>query len=257
MSEIHHTHQSTFQYRQSELITIPHGMFNRFNGSSLSPFASLNFSYGVGDDPTHVTTNRNHVKQTLGISFLVSAKQVHGRKAYCCSNITSDQEVEGYDALITDQRGVGLLVQQADCQAILIHDPNKQIIAAIHCGWRGSIANIIGMTIAKMESRYQTDPTALLVAISPSLGPCCAEFINFQHELPKQLHQFQENPYHFNFWDMSITQLIEAGVQEKHIDATCICTACNQDYFSYRRTNKMGKEGTTGRNGSIICLPLK
>ncbi len=256
MSGIDPTQQSSFQYHQSKLITIPHGMFNRCNGFSLPPFSSLNFSYGVGDDPQLVTTNRRHVKQALNISFLVSAKQTHGKKIYCCSDITSDKEVDDYDALITNQRGVGLLIQQADCQAILIHDPNKQVIAAIHCGWRGSTKNIIGSTIAKMMQRYQTDPKTVLVTISPSLGPCCAEFINYEQELPKQLHQFQHKPYYFNFWDMSTTQLVEAGVAAKHIDATRICTACNHDYFSYRRTNKRSGEITTGRNGSIICLPL-
>jgi len=232
-------------------------MFNRFSGASLPPFASLNFSFGVGDDPRHVTANRQHVKLAIGLRFLISAKQVHGKRVYCGSDITSDLEVVGYDALITNQRGVGLLIQQADCQAILIHDPNRQVIAAVHCGWRGSTANIIGSTIATMKRTYQTDPTDLLVAISPSLGPCCAEFMNYQQELPEELHQFQEKPYHFNFWDMSTTQLIEAGVRAKHIDATRICTACNQDYFSYRRTKKESGEIATGRNGSILSLPLK
>jgi YfiH family protein len=163
--------------------------------------------------------------------------------------------VKDYDALITNQQGVGLMIQQADCQALLMHDPVRQVIGAVHCGWRGSAANIIGLTITEMQRSYQTDPAALLVAISPSLGPCCAEFINYRQELPKRLHRFQESPNHFNFWDISTHQLVEAGVSAKHIDAARICTACNRDYFSYRRAKKKRKI-TTGRNCSVICLPL-
>ena len=230
-------------------------MFNRLKGASPPPFSSLNVSYGVGDDRGHVNANRQYIKHLLGIPLLLSAKQIHGDKVYCGSGIATDTEVSGYDALITNQQGVGLLIQQADCQAILMHDPDKQIIAAIHCGWRGSAANIIESTIVEMQRRYQTDPAVLLVAISPSLGPCCAQFINYRKELPERLHQFQESPYHFNFWNISMHQLIDAGVSAEHIDAARICTSCDREYFSYRRTKKRGKF-TTGRNGSVISLPL-
>lgn len=246
----------SYRYHRSKLIAVPHGMFNRHNGISPPPFSSFNISYGVGDDPGNVEVNRHRLKEKLGAPFLLSAKQVHGNRIYCAADITADREVDGYDALITNQQGVGLLIQQADCQAVLMHDPDKKVIAAVHCGWRGSAVNIIGLTIAEMQRRYRTDPAALEVAISPSLGPCCAEFINYRMELPGQLHQFRESSYHFNFWDISASQLIEAGVKAMRIDIACICTACDQDYFSYRRAKKRG-EVTTGRNGSAICLPMK
>ncbi len=230
-------------------------MFNRLNGTSRFPFSSLNVSYSVGDDPSYVGANRQCMKQALGISFLLSAKQVHGDRVYCTTSLKTDTEVLDYDALITNQQGVGLLIQQADCQAILMYDPIKQVIAAVHCGWRGSVANIIEMTIAEMKRNYQTDPAYLLVAISPSLGPCCSEFINYRQELPKRFYEFQESPYHFNFWDISTHQLVNAGVSANRIDVAGICSACSQNHFSYRRSKKMG-EIATGRNGSVISLPL-
>lgn len=229
-------------------------MFNRFEGTSPPPYSSLNLSYGVGDDPGCVAANRQRVKHTLGISILLSARQVHGNRIYCASDIATDAEAEGYDALITDQPGVGLLIQQADCQAILIHDPIRKVVAAIHCGWRGNAVNIIGKTIAEMRKRYHSDASSLLVAISPSLGPCCAELINYRQELPEQIHHFQERKYHFNFWAISKHQLAQAGVVPEHIDAAGICSACDRDYFSYRRTKKQGK-AATGRHGSVIGLP--
>lgn len=244
------------RYHRSKLLTLPHGMFNRLDGSSLPPFSSFNVSYGVGDDPATVDANRQRLKKTLAVLFLVSAQQMHGNRIYCAADISADTEVAGYDALITNQPGVGLLIQQADCQAVLMHDPDKKVIAAVHCGWRGSAVNIIGLTIAEMQRRYRTDPAALRVAVSPSLGPCCAEFINYRKELPRQLQQFRESGNHFNFWDISASQLIAAGVKAKRIDIARICTACDHDYFSYRRAKKR-REATTGRNGSAICLPMK
>jgi len=243
-----------YRYLQSTLINLPHGMFNRQGGISSSPCASLNVSYSVGDNPHNVAANRHRLKNFLGTSLLLSARQVHGDGVYCGTDITADTEVDGYDALVTDQQGVGLLIQQADCQALLMHDPDRKVIAAVHCGWRGSAINIIGRTIVQMQRRYRTDPAALKVAISPSLGPCCAEFKTYREELPAELHQFQESPYHFNFWNISTSQLVTAGVRQENIDTARICTACDRNYFSYRRSRKRG-EMTTGRNGSAICLP--
>lgn len=242
------------QYYQSKMLDVRHGMFNRNHGISEPPYASLNISFGVGDDSDLVNANRQRIKEALGITYLISAKQIHGNQVVASNeDVHCDMEVEGYDALITDQEGVGLLIQQADCQAILLHDPENKVIAAIHCGWRGSVSNIIKSTIMIMEETYLVNPSQLKVAISPSLGPCCAEFVNYRSELPEEFHRFQESPNHFNFWDISVSQLHEAGVKPQHIDVAGICTFCNQDYFSYRRSNKKGKT-TTGRNGSVICL---
>jgi YfiH family protein len=254
MTDFENSFPSTLQYRRSRLIESPHAMFNRLKGTSPPPYSSLNLSYGVGDDPQCVAANRQRTKQALGISLLLSAKQVHGEKICCAPDIAEDTEVEGYDALITSQPGVGLLIQQADCQAILIHDPVRKVVAAIHCGWRGNAVNIIGKTIAEIRKRYHSNASSLLVAISPSLGPCCAELINYRHELPEQIHHFQVNKSHFNFWAISKHQLTEAGVPSEHIDAAGICSACDRNYFSYRRTKKQGKV-TTGRYGSVISLP--
>ena len=239
---------------QSDLLTIPHGMFDRNNGASLPPFDSLNVSYSVSDNTIAVTANRQRIKKVFNISFLLSARQIHSSKIFNARIVEKDNEVDGFDALITNQKNVGLLIQQADCQAILMHDPIRNAIAAIHCGWRGSVANIINTTVLEMHEQYKTDPSHLNVVISPSLGPCCAEFINYTSELSVRFHPFQEKTNHFNFWDISVMQLEEAGVKPTHIDVTGICTCCNSNYFSYRRTRKNGRQ-ETGRNCSLICLP--
>jgi copper oxidase (laccase) domain-containing protein len=136
-----------------------HAFFNRHGGEGSASFSTRNISFGVGDEAVVVRKNRELVKRSLQLDHLVSAKQVHGDVIYCYSGELSDgDEVEGVDALITDIPGAGLMIQQADCQAILLFDPARPAIAAIHCGWRGSVAGIIGKTIARMAECFGTDP---------------------------------------------------------------------------------------------------
>ena len=244
----------TIGWYTSNLITTPHAMFCRCGGVSPHPYTSLNLSFGVGDNQESVTANRQRVKQLLAIDYLVSARQVHGNDLVIAEDIDQDTMFNNADAIITSQPGIGLLIQQADCQAILLHDPEQGVIGAIHNGWRGSRLNIIAKTVAVMQDRYAVRPTNLRAVISPSLGPCCAEFINFQQELPEAWQAWQVRPCYFDFWEISRYQLRETGLKNKHIETTGVCTVCNsKDFFSYRRAVKHGNS-QTGRNGSVIAL---
>jgi polyphenol oxidase len=228
--------------------------FNRHGGVGQSPFATRNVSFGVGDEISVVRKNRDLVKRSLRLEYLVSAKQTHGDTIYCHSGKSFDQrEIEGVDALITEHPGVGLMIQQADCQAILLFDPDRPAIGAIHCGWRGSVAGIIGKTITRMGKCFGTDPAHLRAAVSPSLGPCCGEFVNYKKELPVEFHQFQIQDMYFDFWQITRWQLQECGITEKAIVVSGICTVCSPNYFSYRRACRKGN-GETGRNCSVIAL---
>lgn len=237
------------------LANLPHAMFCRHGGVSRPPFASLNLSFGVGDRSKDVTVNRRLVKECLGITHLVSAVQVHGDRVVLVEAVRRDREYEGADALVTNQPKVGLLIQQADCQAVLLYDPVRKVIAAAHNGWKGSVLNIIAATVRTMQAYFGTDPADLRAVISPSLGPCCAEFVNWRLELPASLHQYQVRPNYFDFWAVSREQLTAAGVMSKQIETAGICTACNHNFFSYRRAVKrQGKPGATGRCGAVLML---
>lgn len=228
---------------------IMHAVFTRRGGVSPPPWNSLNVSFGVADDEPNVRENRARLKVALGIPILVSCRQVHGeRVALIDEEPGDDLEVEGFDALISDRRGIGLMVQHADCQAILLSDPVKKAVGIIHAGWRGSIANIIKKTVEAMTASFASDPAELRAAIGPSLGPCCAEFVHYQQELPVDFHRFQVRPNYFDFWEISRMQLRWAGIRPSHIVVAGECTVCSNDYFSYRR------DKTTGRCGTIIGL---
>jgi YfiH family protein len=227
---------------------LTHAFFNRHGGSSVTPYSSLNSSFGVGDGEPAVLENRQRLKRSLGIASLVSARQVHGRKVMVVSEApAADLEVDGYDALVTDQP-IGLMIQQADCQAVIFHDPVRKAIGAAHVGWRGSVTGVIGATIRAMGDNFGTAPADLLAAVSPSLGPCCAEFVNYRQELPEWMHGFQVRPEHFDFWEISRFQMQEAGLARANITVAGICTCCSKEYFSYRRSK------VTGRCATVIGL---
>ncbi|WP_232362473.1 peptidoglycan editing factor PgeF [Desulfogranum mediterraneum] len=244
---------------QSPLLPTPHGMFCRHGGVSPSPHASLNLSYHVADQPERVRRNRALVKAQLDLQLLISAQQVHGDQILRISSpLEPADRVEpyGYDALITDQPGIGLLIQQADCQAVLLYDPHHQVIGAIHCGWKGSVSGIIGKTVERLAREYRSVPRELRAVISPSLGPCCGEFIHYREELPRWMHRYQPTADHFDFWAISRHQLAQAGLPAEQIQTSGICTRCNLDYFSHRRSVAAG-QACTGRNGSVIALAAR
>jgi YfiH family protein len=226
-----------------------HGVFNRCGGVSPEPWASRNVSFGLGDDPQNVQTNRERIKKMHGCSHLVCARQVHGSRVFNAKErLEADLEVEGFDALITNVPGLGLMIQQADCQAVMLFGPETMAVGIAHAGWRGSIDDVIPRTVIAMAEAFATAPADLIAAISPSLGPCCAEFIHFKDELPVSLHGYQVRPNYFDFWAISRDQLCAAGVRPENIHIAGICTCCNRDYFSYRRESK------TGRFASVIGL---
>jgi YfiH family protein len=130
----------------------------------------------------------------------------------------------------------------ADCQCILLYDPEKKVIANIHSGWKGSIRNIIGITIDKMIDVFACNPCNINAGISPSLGLCCAEFINYEREIPIDLWKYKNEISHFDFWSLSYDQLISAGLLAENIYISKICTKCNSKiFYSYRRSQRTGR----------------
>lgn len=216
---------------------VKHKVFNRVGGVSEGPYASLNVGENVGDDPAHVERNLQKIQEEMQVDTLLRLTQVHG------DQIRTDSG-EG-DALITDRPKVGLCIRHADCQAALMFDPVKKRIAAVHAGWKGQVLDIYAKVIREMGS----NPTDLLVAISPSLGPNCAEFLNYRNELPSWFWNYKSKIHHFNLWAIAEKQLQDAGVPKGNIEIAEVCTCCRpNEYYSYRR------DGKTGRNASILCL---
>lgn len=232
-----------------------HGIFTRRGGHSPAPYASLNVSLGVGDRSQNVEQNRRRILYCSGGRELVFTNQLHGVKVLvlkkgAASEVLIDRQpaLEG-DALVTDIPGKALVIKVADCQAVMMADPVRRVIANVHAGWRGSIHNIIARTIDTLQERFGCRPADIHAGIGPSLGPCCGEFINYKREIPASLWKYRVDALHFDFWAISRDQLCDAGVLAEHIHTSNSCTKCNTErYFSYRG------EGQTGRFAAVIAL---
>lgn len=234
---------------------IDHRIFTRRNGCSPRPFASLNVSLGIGDAETNVARNREIIRRGMAGGDFVYARQVHGCGIAVLKDNIQVQSADTAagaltaDALVTDLPDKFLVIQVADCQAVLLYDPVRQVVANVHCGWRGSILNIIGRSIEAMKHHFDCRPERIRAGIGPSLGPCCAEFINYKEEIPAVFWDYKDASDHFDFWAVSRDQLIDAGVPERNIELSRICTRCQTDeFYSYRAAK------TTGRFAAVIGL---
>ena len=248
---VHH-HNGTPWWSFPSLARLPflrHGVFTRHGGVSEGPFASLNVGHGCGDVPQHVETNRRIVGRCLGGGSLVRARQVHGCTVRVVTREEAGHPPATADALVTDVPGLLLLIQVADCQPVLICDPRRRVVAAVHAGWRGSVADVAGATVRVMTDRFGSRPEDLTAAIGPSLGPCCGEFVHYRDEIPEALWSFRVDPTRFDFWAVTRLQLTAAGVPDAAIETAGVCTRCRTDtFYSYRG------EGTTGRFAAVIGL---
>jgi YfiH family protein len=221
-----------------------HGIFTRQGGKSQPPFSSLNVGLGIGDRTDAVAENRRRVAACLGMDNLIFSNQVHegGIRVFRDGGPGFSHKNEVADAMVTDVPGICLAIQVADCQAVVIYDPDRAVVANIHSGWRGSIINIIGRTVESMIVEFGCDPGNLLAGVSPSLGPCCAEFVNYRQEIPERLWSYRVSKDNFDFWAMSRDQLHRAGIPNENIEITGQCTRCHpEQFFSYRAERVTGR----------------
>lgn len=255
----HHTleHPRWHSFRNlSEVPGLVHGVFTRRGGVSQPPYATLNVAWNNGDVPDSVRRNLLRVQTAMGLEQLVASYQTHGDTIHIVDHDSLNRAAvrdpvlctPPGDALVTTLRGVGLLIKVADCQAIFLVDPVREVIANVHCGWRGSVGEVPKKVVALLRDRFGSRPEDILAAISPSLGPCCAEFRNYPRELPPSFWTFQSKTHHFDFWAITRWQLTQSGLRPEHIEAANLCTVCNScDFFSYRG------ETHTGRNAAVLA----
>jgi polyphenol oxidase len=238
-----------------EFSNIRHGIFTRCGGGSREPFQSLNIGKGLGDESGTVQKNRNRISASMDGNDIVYIHQNHGIEilVFEMSDPAGGQFANHGpligDAMITDIPEKFLAIQVADCQAVLMCDPKKNVVANVHAGWRGSIKNIIGRTVGVMKETFSCDPADILAGIGPSLGPCCAEFRNYRREIPEPLWKYKNRQNNFDFWSISTDQLVSEGILPHRISQSGLCTKCRTDlFYSYRA------EGITGRFAAVIGL---
>lgn len=161
------------------------------------------------------------------------------------------------DALITAEPGVVPTTLHADCMAILLCDPVRRVVATIHAGWRGTVADIAGETVRTMADRFGTIPGDLLGYLGPAIGACCYEVGDDVRDAWEAAGR-DVRPYFrpsgerwlFDLAAANRWLLERAGVPAGQIEESGICTRCNGgEWFSHR-----GQGPETGRFGAFIAL---
>ena len=223
-----------------------------------SPY-SFSLALHTQEEPRQILQNRNTLKKQFPTLSFVVANQTHSANIFIVSNNREigweklEDAIENCDAFITDQKNIMLTILTADCVPILLFDPQQNIIAAIHAGWRGTEQEILLKTVQKMQTFFNSNPKNILAGIAPSIGQCCYEVdwnVAKHFEEIEGAYQEKNKKYMLNLPHINKTQLLRAGLKSNNIELSNICTACNvEKYFSYRK-----EQGCSGRFMSMIAL---
>ena len=244
----------------SKFKIIKHGFFNRRGGISQGIYQSLNCGLSSHDKKRNVINNLKIVCKKIGITYkkLVLLNQTHSNKFYFIQKGHNFNKKIKADSLITNVKNIAIGVLTADCVPILIYDKNKDIISAIHAGWKGAYKGIINNTInffIKNGSNVKN-----LIAI---IGPCISEKNyevkkNFQDKfikknvINKKFFKTTRNKTYFSLNKYIYSQLRNLGIKNLEVINKDTFDAKN-NFFSARRALK-NKENDYGRNISIIMI---
>jgi YfiH family protein len=198
----------------------------------------------------------NSLKKEFHINEVIYLKQIHSDKIliHRC-NDKSIKDEEG-DAIITNEKNVIIGVFTADCVPIILIDEEKEVIATIHSGWRGTFESITLKTIEKMKHEFNTNAMNVKAYIGPHIRKCCYEVseelkLKFLEKKNTISEEELFNEKNLNLESCIIDDLKNAGVQEYNINSLNLCTYCSDDIklHSYRKS-----EGSYGRMFSFIMI---
>lgn len=239
-----------------------HGFMGRRGGKSLGVYAGLNTSYRVGDDPKIVSQNVCDMKLAVGIhdGKIVTMRQMHGDDIIEVKD-KQLKEAGECDGMVTAENDIYLGVLTADCVPLLFIAPKQRVAAAVHAGWRGTLAGIAEKTVRLFKSHYNVDADDLEAALGPSIGVCCYEvkddvadpLMKKWGPLTTPSVAVRDGKTFINLSRLNRDILREAGVPGKQLYQVGPCTACSPaDFFSYRR-----ERSETGRQISVVgWLPV-
>ncbi len=243
----------------------------RQGGVSEGVYRSLNLALHVGDKPEAVIENRRRFLEVLELDFdkLVTAQQTHSDRVAVVTaadagrgNRVYADALENTDALVTNVPALPLMVFVADCTPVLLFDPVKMAIGAVHAGWRGSYDAIAARAVETMTAAYGSRPEDILATIGPSIngvdyevGSELAELFTarFGENVVRERGMVLTEGYekeHLDLWAVNQYVLEQAGVPSDNISNANVSTDSNHElFFSFRHDN-----GQTGRLAAVIAL---
>jgi YfiH family protein len=234
-----------------------HGFMGRRGGRSIGPYAGLNVSLRVGDDTQAVKDNICDLKRAVGVhdGRIITMRQVHGDGLIEVTEKKA-KEVGEADGMVTREPGAYLGVLTADCVPILLVAPQRKVVAAVHAGWRGTLAGIGAKMVRLFGEKYGLAASDIEAALGPSIGACCYEIqadvarpLLAQWGVLAESSLEQRNGKRFvDLRRLNRSILEKAGIAAAAIFEIGPCTSCAADeFFSYRR-----ERAETGRQLSFI-----
>lgn len=214
-----------------------------------------NFADYTGDDPFELEKRRERFSARKKVALL---KQLHGDRII---EVKSDSLVQNgafyfageADGMMTNERGLMLAIQSADCAGVLLYDEHNKAVAALHAGRKGAGLNILGKCAAKMADRYGTKPQNLIMYVGAHIRGCCYEL---PFETAKEFEKYEnavtqrDGRSYLDIAKVLLYQAKTVGIKPQNIEISPSCTSCqSQKYFSYRAEN-----GKCGRMLTAIGL---
>ncbi len=236
-----------------------HGIFAHAGGVSAPPFASLNMSSAVGDDPQRLAENQRRAFALFGrnVASLTFVHLIHGAEVARVGIAQHGESAGKADGIVTNEAGCGMTMNFADCAPIMLVDPVQRAVGLGHAGWQGAIKDLPGAMAAAMATHFGSDIGDLIAGIGPCIGACCYEVDEPVTSLVGEafgqtegllLPQPNSQRPHFDLAEANRRNLVQAGVGQ--IELSGLCTACRTDlFFSHR-----AEQGKTGRFGSVLIL---
>lgn len=224
----------------------------RSGGAGTGSYSGFNITHYCGDDPVAVARNREMLCHELGIedSYLLLPRQTHGTECVvvdeallAMAHEERERLLHGVDAIITAIPRLCIGVSTADCVPLLLCDLRKRVVAAVHAGWRGTVARIAEKALQTMSSRYGCNASDVRVVIAPSISPDAFEvgdevydaFSDEGFPMERIACRYGEK-WHIDLWEANRLQLLECGVREESVEVCGICTFSNVErFFSARR----------------------
>jgi len=217
-------------------VRIKSGFTTRLGGISLPPFDSLNLGTRTSDSAESVRANYSLLYKYINVEKKNTALmgQVHSAAIRIVDRGGLYNETDG---ILTATPGVLLGVRTADCVPLILHDPVRNVIGAVHCGWRPIVSEIVERSTELMRSGWGTDPADIKAVLGPSIGPCCYAV---GMEVAERFHvsaiREWKGAIRADLRQEILERLVACGLKKSRIELFPDCTACNPVlYFSYRR----------------------
>jgi len=243
------------------------GFSTRLGGVSDMPANALNLAGFNEDAAENILENRRRfLKLFPGEWILAGCWQIHGADVRVVKTLEDARPAENQrgesvycDVIVSDARGVLAGVKTADCVPILLGDPSTGAFAAVHAGWRGTLAGAVIASVDRLAKEYDVRPENLRVAIGASAGPCCYEVgsdvidaFNGRFVDGAKLFTPTRNGHALvDLLQANRDQLVSAGVRLERIHTAPICTMCSTDlFFSYRKEKSV--QGKVGRLMAVV-----